>query len=1512
MAFKVKDGLIVGTNTVIDGDGNIVVPGKLTTSNTTTTRAGFNLGSASVDPASPTQGDFWYNGGAIKVQQSSTTKTVAYLDSTITGNAANVTGTVAIANGGTGATTASGARTNIGATTVGSNIFTLANPSAITFVRVNADNTVTARTPLQMAADIGYTTNTASSLVARDASGNFSAGTITAALSGNSSTATTLQTARTIGISGGATGTATSFNGSANITIPVTDLNASNLSSGTVPTARLSGTYSGISIAFAAGQNAFSYVSSGSTDTNARTVSNLASYRSASATTTGAIVFTAPNTSSTIMHQFSVRGLLYNTSIVDFTVQGYRTTGAWNDTLKVLNGNTDVQVRWGVDPSGRNCLIIGDTTTVWSYPHFVITEALFSHTNANDAYTQGWTTSLVTDLSTYTNVTGSLTATEFASGVTAGTYGSSSAIPVITINSAGKITSASNTGITIGNGTLGVAIGAAGATNSTVTWGTASGFSANTSTNYTYDIRVGPALTALATTMTGATSGFIKKSAQDTYVLDTNTYLTSQNFDFSTVAIGTDSGYTWGTANTNTNQVADTVGDTLTIVRGLTGSTAGIDLFTSAVAGTDAIKIAHADTSSLSGTQGSAGIASITVDEMGHITGVSTATYLTGNQTITLTGDTTGSGATSIATTTGYMTSSDDRIKAPADDSTTKLRFGFTSWNNNNTTPYADYLHMRSYTDASGGNDNLVMFRKDAIGMRIWQQTYGSATAYSSYKDVAFTSDIGNGSFGVSIGSAGATNTTVTWGTSTGFSANTGTNYTYDLKVGPALTNLATLMTTAGAGFIKRGATADTYTIDTNTYLTSQSNDFGSIAVTDTNTGYTWAATGTAGAETTGDTLTLVSGSGINIDVDATNDAIKIEHSDTSTQANVSYTGNVFVQGLSFDTYGHVTAVSSGTASFTDTNTTYSIKASSATGGANLDLDAGGSGSGTDSVKFAGGGSTTVSYTDVNTITISSSSPSQATSTVLGTVKLGSDTAQTVAANAVSSTASRSYAVQLNASGQMLVNVPWTDTDTDTNTYPTTWTWSAGTTSGPTASITGTSSTISVAAVPAADSGASGIVTTGAQTFAGTKTFSSTISGSIDGNSATSNKITITSGTVGVDYDIDGSGTVTLTDGTEYGKVIGGGVAPAAVSSILSTSGYTSGTGRFALKLVEGNQEDALRIVSSLAVANYGDTFTLGNSDSTGIFKSGLAVSGRSIYLKSNGSSVLSADSTGFFFYGVSTQADGLRRAGDLDGSDDYSYRVRNVWDGTYWRLRGYSGSTTFHAEVRVGYADTAPWTGISGRPTAVSSFTNDSGYITSSGSITGSAKTVVNSGTTYAVQQTGDIGGSYATWNSTRNPTIQVDAPGNTSAYMIWRATKWGERHLAAMDVYAGGTSSSTVIASMHVGGTQNAFQFDGSGNFTATANVSAYSDARLKTDLQVIPDALNKINQLTGYTYTRKDTGERQTGIIAQDLEKVLPEAVLNSGEYKSVAYGNIVGLLIEAIKELKAEIDILKSSK
>jgi hypothetical protein len=104
------------------------------------------------------------------------------------------------------------------------------------------------------------------------------------------------------------------------------------------------------------------------------------------------------------------------------------------------------------------------------------------------------------------------------------------------------------------------------------------------------------------------------------------------------------------------------------------------------------------------------------------------------------------------ATNATYMTSFDNRVISPSEDTANRMRFGFTSWANNNTSPYADYLHMRGYTDSSGGNENLVMFRKDVIGMRIWQQAFGSATAYSSFKDVAL--ELNTATFtGLTVGS---------------------------------------------------------------------------------------------------------------------------------------------------------------------------------------------------------------------------------------------------------------------------------------------------------------------------------------------------------------------------------------------------------------------------------------------------------------------------------------------------------------------------------------------------------------------------------------------------------------------------------------------------------------------------------------------------------------------------------------------------------------------------------------
>jgi hypothetical protein len=96
--------------------------------------------------------------------------------------------------------------------------------------------------------------------------------------------------------------------------------------------------------------------------------------------------------------------------------------------------------------------------------------------------------------------------------------------------------------------------------------------------------------------------------------------------------------------------------------------------------------------------------------------------------------------------------------------------------------------------------------------------------------------------------------------------------------------------------------------------------------------------------------------------------------------------------------------------------------------------------------------------------------------------------------------------------------------------------------------------------------------------------------------------------------------------------------------------------------------------------------------------------------------------------------------------------------------------------------------------------------------------------------------------------------------------------------------------------------------GDITASGTVTANSDEKLKENVITIENALEKVLSLRGVEYDRIDSGDHQIGVIAQEVEKVVP-AVVYGDEIKSVAYANLVGLLIEAIKEQQKEIDELK---
>ena len=98
-------------------------------------------------------------------------------------------------------------------------------------------------------------------------------------------------------------------------------------------------------------------------------------------------------------------------------------------------------------------------------------------------------------------------------------------------------------------------------------------------------------------------------------------------------------------------------------------------------------------------------------------------------------------------------------------------------------------------------------------------------------------------------------------------------------------------------------------------------------------------------------------------------------------------------------------------------------------------------------------------------------------------------------------------------------------------------------------------------------------------------------------------------------------------------------------------------------------------------------------------------------------------------------------------------------------------------------------------------------------------------------------------------------------------------------------------------------------SGTLSATV-MSSTSDERLKENIVTITDALEKVDQLRGVTFTWKNNGLNSMGLVAQETEVVLPDAVIIKDDgIKTINYDSIIGVLVEAIKELKSEVEELK---
>jgi hypothetical protein len=218
------------------------------------------------------------------------------------------------------------------------------------------------------------------------------------------------------------------------------------------------------------------------------------------------------------------------------------------------------------------------------------------------------------------------------------------------------------------------------------------------------------------------------------------------------------------------------------------------------------------------------------------------------------------------------------------------------------------------------------------------------------------------------------------------------------------------------------------------------------------------------------------------------------------------------------------------------------------------------------------------------------------------------------------------------------------------------------------------------------------------------------------------------------------------------------------------------------------------------------------------------------------------------------------------------------------------SGQTTFSVTYDVGYVEVY----LNGIRLSSSEYTATSGNSivlndpAAEGDVVDIIEVVTNRGPTGPTGPAGPLSGIGSTSTSTTHYPIIVSGTGDQDAYI---------------------TTTSNYFSFIPESGTLSVNQLSVTGVTTAT-DFNSTSDINLKTNIKLIDDPLAKVMQINGVSFDWKHMNQSSAGVIAQDVEKVLPEIVRDAEDgHKTLNYNGLVGLLIEAVKELQQKINTLE---